>query len=85
MSTRTILSTVGRLVLGAAACVISLASCGGEMLRTGRVAGVPRRRRHGRRRRAAAASASAFLLSDVQTLVDQTVDGVTTQGADDLQ
>ena len=35
MSTRTILATAGRLA-GAAACVVSLASCGGEMLRTGR-------------------------------------------------
>ena len=35
MSTRMILSMAGRFV-GAAACVISLASCGGEMLRTGR-------------------------------------------------
>ena len=35
MSTRMILSMAGR-VAGAAACVISLASCGGEMLRTGR-------------------------------------------------
>ena len=35
MSTRNSLSTVGRLVV-AAACVISLASCGSELLRTGR-------------------------------------------------
>jgi len=35
MSTRTILSTAGRLA-GMAACMVSLVSCGGEMLRTGR-------------------------------------------------
>jgi hypothetical protein len=35
MSTRTILSTVARLVIGAA-CAISTAACGGEMMRTGR-------------------------------------------------
>jgi hypothetical protein len=75
MSTRTILSMTGRLA-GAAACVISLAGCGGEMLRTGRApmflvvdnmegtAG-------------GGGTASAFLLSDVQVLVDETVNGVT--------
>jgi hypothetical protein len=76
MSTRTILSTVGRLA-GAAACVISLASCGGEILRTGRapmmlvitsMEGTPGK-----------GSAGSFLLSDVQILVDQTVNGVTTK------
>jgi hypothetical protein len=35
MSTPTLYSTLARLVVGAA-CVISTASCGGEMLRTGR-------------------------------------------------
>ena len=35
MSTRTILSTVGRIA-GAAVCVISMAGCGSELLRTGR-------------------------------------------------
>jgi hypothetical protein len=35
MSTRTILATAGRLA-GAAACVISMAGCGSELLRTGR-------------------------------------------------
>lgn len=77
MNTQTLLSSVARLVLGAA-CVISSASCGGELLRTGRSpvfmvvtslqgsaggSGTP----------------SAFLLSDVQVLVDQTVGGVTTR------
>ena len=77
MSTRMILSTAGRLV-GAAACVISLASCGGEMLRTGRapmflVIGSMSASAGG----ATSGAGSAFLLSDVQTLVDQTIGGVT--------
>ena len=77
MSTRTILVTAGRLA-GAAACVVSLASCGGEMLRTGRspmflvVEGMEAVAGGG-------GSPSAFLLSDVQTLVDQTVGGVATK------
>jgi hypothetical protein len=74
MSTRTILATAGRLA-GAAACVVSLASCGGEMLRTGRspmflvVEGMQATAG------GSAATPSAFLLSDVETLVDQTVNG----------
>jgi hypothetical protein len=77
MSTRTILSTVGRLAV-AAAGVITLASCGSEMLRTGRapmtlvvsnMEGTPGK----------GGSVGAFLLSDVQILVDQTVNGVTTK------
>jgi hypothetical protein len=76
MSTRTILSTVGRLVLGGA-CVISSA-CGGELMRTGRapmfltiesMQATP----------GGGGAQSAFLLSDVQILVDQTVNGVTTK------
>ena len=77
MSTRTILVTAGRLA-GAAACVVSLASCGGEMLRTGRapmflvVESMEATAGNGGEK-------SAFLLSDVQTLVDQTVGGVATK------
>jgi len=79
MSTRNSLSTVGRFV-GAAACVISLASCGGEMLRTGRapvqlVISSMSASAGG----ATGGSGSAFLLSDVVILVDQTVNGVTTK------
>jgi len=80
MSTRNSLSIVGRLA-GAAACVISLASCGGEMLRTGRAPmqlvvanmqatpGEP----------GGGGTAGSFLMSDVQVLIDQTVNGVTTK------
>ena len=76
MSTRTIFSTVGRLVL-AGACVISSA-CGGELMRTGRspvyltvesmegVAG-------------GGGESGGFLMSDVQVLISQSVNGVTTQ------
>jgi hypothetical protein len=77
MSTRTILSMAGRLA-GAAACVVSLASCGGEMLRTGRspmflvVEGMEAVAGGG-------GSPSAFLLSDVQIIVDQTINGVPTK------
>ena len=77
MSTRTILSMAGRLA-GTAACVVSLASCGGEMLRTGRspmflvVEGMEGVAGNG-------GSASAFLLSDVQTIVDETIAGVPTR------
>jgi hypothetical protein len=75
MSTRTILSTAGRLA-GAAACVVSLASCGGELLSTGRapmllvVEGMEATAGGG------GATSGAFLLSDVVTLVDDTVNGV---------
>jgi hypothetical protein len=64
MSTRTLLSTVGRIA-GAAVCVISMAGCGSELLRTGRapvylvvdkVEGS-----------AEGGTAAAFLLSDVRT------------------
>ena len=82
MSTRTILSMTGRLA-GAAACVISLAGCGGEMLRTGRApmflvidnmsatAG----------KEGGGATATAFLLSDVQTIVEQDINGQTVRVA----
>ena len=78
MSTRTILSTAGRLA-GAAACVISLASCGGEMLRTGRSPMFLQIDNMQATAGGGSSSASAFLLSDVQVLVDETVNGVTTK------
>jgi hypothetical protein len=74
MSTR-IRSTVGRLLAGAG-CVISMVSCGGELQRTGRapvyltVASMAASSGNG-------GQESAFLLSDVQTLIEQDVNGVT--------
>ncbi len=74
MSTRHILSTVARLVLGAVVAIAS-ASCGGEMLRTGRapvflvvtnIAGV-----NGAKNNAE----ESFLHSDVLTYVEVSVDG----------
>ena len=77
MSTQTILSTVGRLVIGAA-CLISSSACGGELMRTGRsavfltVESMQATPGNG-------GAASSYLLSDVQVLVDETVNGVTRQ------
>jgi len=68
MSTRTILSTIGRLAV-IAGCVVATASCGSEMLRTGRapvylvISGI----------------SPQGVLSDVEVLIDQTVNGVTVQ------
>jgi hypothetical protein len=77
MSTRNSLSTVGRLVV-AAACVISLASCGSEMLRTGRAPmALVVTNMAASAGGASSGAGSAFLLSDVQVLIDQTVNGVT--------
>ena len=77
MSTRNSLSTVGRLV-GAAACVISLASCGGDMLRTGRAPMVlVVTSMSASAGGSSGGGGQAFLLSDVLVLVDQTVGGVT--------
>ena len=76
MSTRTVYANFGRLA-AAVACVIS-ASCGGELMRTGRspvmlvidnMSATP----------GGGGAAAAFLLSDVQVLVDQTINGVTVQ------
>jgi hypothetical protein len=70
-----IYSTVARLAIGAA-CLIAAAGCGGEMLRTGRspvylvVTQVQASQGNG-------GSQFAFLLSDVETLVDTTVNGAT--------
>jgi hypothetical protein len=77
MSTRTTLSTVSRLVIGAA-CLISSAACGGELLRTGRspvfltiesMTATP----------GGGGTTASFLLSDVEVLIDETVNGVTRQ------
>ena len=77
MDKRTLLANFGRVAV-AAACVISTASCGGDLLRTGRGAsmlvvqnmqGSP----------GGGGETAAFLLSDVQVLVDTTINGVETQ------
>jgi len=73
-----ILSTAGRLA-GAAACVISLASCGSEMLRTGRGPMFLQIDNMSATAGGGSSSAAGFLLSDVQVLVDETVNGVTTK------
>jgi hypothetical protein len=76
MSTRTFISTVGRLVV-AAACLGSSVSCGSELLRTGRS---PVYLTINQLDAAKGDSPDEFvsnLLSDVQTLVDVTVGGVT--------
>ena len=68
MSTRMTLKNVARLVIGVA-CLVSTSACGSEMLRTGRApvylvvtqtSGEPGN----------GGEASAFLLSDVETIVD---------------
>lgn len=69
MSTRTILRTAGRLA-GAAACVVSLASCGGEMLRTGRSPMFLVVEEMSGTQGSEGGTTSAFLLSDVETVVD---------------
>lgn len=77
MNTQSLVSTFARLA-GAALCVIASASCGGELLRTGRspvymvVSNIQGTTGNG-------GSPSAFLLSDVQVMVNQTVGGVTTR------
>jgi len=78
MSTRTLFSTVTRLALGAA-CMLAATGCGSEMLRTGRspvfliVDSVSASAGGGN------TASGSFLLSDVQVLVDVTVNGVSTK------
>ena len=74
MNTRMVYSAVARLAIGGA-CLISAAGCGGELLRTGRspvylvVTKVEGQSGDG-------GTAAAFLLSDVETLVEQDINGV---------
>jgi hypothetical protein len=79
MSTRPFLSTVGRLVLAATGLIAS-AGCGGEMLRTGR-APVILVIENMTATAGGSGSLSAFLLSDVEVIVEQTVGGQTVQVA----
>lgn len=76
MSKRSILSNLGRLIVGAAS-VISMASCGGELMRTGRAPVFLVIDSMSATAGGGGESGTAFLLSDVETLVDQTVGGVT--------
>jgi hypothetical protein len=75
MSTRHLSSFVARLAVGAA-CLIASTSCGSDMLRTGRspaylvVTDMVGQASGGQ-------TTTAILLSDVQVLVDQTVNGQT--------
>ena len=77
MRTRNPFTTVARAAL-AAACLFSASGCGGELLRTGRapvylvVTRVIAAAGGG-----SGAGDSSFLLSDVQTLVDTTINGQT--------
>ena len=76
MSTRTFISTVGRLVL-AAACLGPSVSCGSELLRTGRAPVYLTITSLAAAKGDKPDEFVANLLSDVQTLVDVTVGGVT--------
>lgn len=74
MSTPNLVSTLARLVVGSA-CLIVSASCGGELLRTGRspvfmIVNSLEGSAGG------TGDPTAFLLSDVQVLRDETVNGV---------
>jgi len=77
MNTSRVSSIVARLAVGAA-CVLASTSCGSELLRTGRapvylvVVNTSASSSNG-------GTASAFLQSDVQTLVDSTVNGQPTK------
>lgn len=80
MSTRHIWSIVARIACGAAS-VIATASCGSEMLRTGRSPAYMVVTKIGGQAGGSSGSPTAGLLSDVQTLVDETVNGQTTKVA----
>lgn len=76
MNTRPILSIVGRLVLGSV-CIASSASCGSEMLRTGRSPVYLTITQLQAARGDAPTEFVNNLLSDVEVLVDVTTGGVT--------
>jgi len=76
MSTRTISFNVARLLVGAV-CVFTSASCGGELLRTGRSPVYLTVEQVAAANGDSASSFTAFLLSDVQTLIDEVIGGVT--------
>jgi hypothetical protein len=79
MSTRTLINNCGRLAL-AVTCVVSAAGCGGDLMRTGRgpmmlvvdsMQATP----------GGGGTPAAFLMSDVEVIEEQTINGVTTQVA----
>lgn len=78
MSTRHAFSTFARLAV-AAACVIATTSCGGELLRTGRGPVFLSITQLSGARGNSPGEFTNNLLSDVETLVDVTVGGVTTK------
>jgi hypothetical protein len=78
MNTRHVFSTLARLMLGAAVAITS-ASCGGEMLRTGRAPVFLIIGNMSAQNGAKGGEEESFLHSDVQTIVEVTVAGVTTR------
>jgi hypothetical protein len=75
MSTRTLSSIVTRLAIGAA-CALTTAGCGGEMLRTGRAAvflTVDRMEAQP----GGGTTTTSFLLSDVQVIIEEQINGQT--------
>jgi hypothetical protein len=78
MSTRNYFTTVARLILGAAVA-ISSASCGGEMLRTGRAPVYLVISEITGQNGARDGESEAPLHSDVQTIVEVTIGGVTSR------
>jgi hypothetical protein len=79
MSTRTLINSCGRLAL-AVTCVVSASACGGDLLRTGRgpmmlvvdnMSATP----------GGGGETADFLMSDVQVIEEQTVNGNTVQVA----
>jgi hypothetical protein len=69
-------STAGRLLISAG-CILSMVSCGGEMLRTGRAPVYLSVNAMTASAGGSSGAATAFLLSDVQVLIEQDINGVT--------
>jgi len=78
MNTSPVSSIIARLVVGAV-CVLASTSCGSELLRTGRAPVYLVVVNTSASSSAGGGTATAFLQSDVQTLVDSSVNGQTTK------
>lgn len=78
MKTLNFLMTPARIAI-ALACLISSAGCGGELLRTGRSPVFLTITKVDAAKGDDDSTFSAFLLSDVQTIVEVTINGVTTR------